>query len=91
MKQTMIALMALMAFAGCAKMDAPYSDAKETYLAAKPIVKVIPKDETTKAELTIMDAFATMYDELRTMVRGEQDEKKGDADTTSTLTTSVLK
>jgi len=93
MKKTTLAALAAAALlsTGCAKMDTPYNEAKAAYLTAKPIVKVVPKEETTADTLTIIDMIATWYDELRTAVRGEEDEKKSDATTVSLPTTSASK
>jgi len=93
MKKTTIAALvaAALMMNGCAKLDAPYNEAKDAYLTAKPIVKVVPKEEATAETLTIIDTIATWYDELRTAVRGEEDEKKSDATTVSLPTTSASK
>lgn len=70
MKFFIIMVLMVIMFTGCAKYDAQYAKAKDTYVAAEEVVKVIPKDPATEETLGIVDWIAETYDEVRSAIRG---------------------
>lgn len=84
-----VLVMAFAFFSGCSKMDGAYSVGKTVYQGGKVLAtKAIENDmvsEETAGKLKMLDKGASAYDEARTVVRGQVDEKKPDVNTSASI------
>jgi len=74
MKNLILAMVSMLVFVGCSKMDKPYSVAKKVYKVGEAIVPIVPMPASSKAAVLVFELGAHKYDKVRTLVRAEQSD-----------------